>query len=328
MRSTVNVAIHPSQFPESVRRDLLASLRSRKIAHKFHYDSVKQTQQWLALHRQFSPWLRDPSYSRVYDSAFALAVNHMHGKRAQVIALCCGDGRKDARLLSFLRRFKKEISYVPCDGSLPMVLLAREAGLKSVSAGKCHPFVCDLQNTGDLREGFSELERPDTPRLVTFFGAVPNFEPEMIFPRLVGLLRKNDWLLLSANLTPGDDYEAGLRRILPQYTNPTTRDWLGTFLCDLGIPAKAGQWKTVLEKMRGGLQRVAVYFVVTKPFKLEIAGENFKFRAGEGIRLFFSYRYSVKLVEQTLARYGLQTAGGWISDSREEGVFLCRKKEG
>jgi hypothetical protein len=326
MNAPVNVAIHPSQFPESVRRDLLASLRSRKIAHKFHYDSVKQTQQWLTLHRQFSPWLKDPGYSQTYDSAFALAVNQVQGQRAQVIALCCGDGRKDARLLSFLRRQKKEISYTPCDGSLPMVLLAREAALKSVPANKCYPLVCDLQNTEDLRESFSELERSDRPRLVTFFGAVPNFEPQVIFPRLAGLLRRNDWLLLSANLMPGNDYEAGLRRILPQYANSTTRDWLGMFLNDLGVPAKAGQWKTVLEKMPGGLQRIAVYFVITKPLELKVAGENFKFRAGENIRLFFSYRYSVELVEQTLARYGLQMTGGWISDSREEGVFLCRRK--
>ena len=327
MNAPVHVAIHPSQFPESVRRDLLASLRSRKIAHKFHYDSVKQTQQWLALHRQFSPWLKDPSYTRIYDSAFALAANHVHGKRAQVIALCCGDGRKDARLLSLLRRRKKEISYVPCDGSLPMVLLARMAALKFVSANRCHPFVCDLQNTEDLRACFSEVERQGTPRLVTFFGAIPNFEPDLILPRLAALLRKNDWLLLSANLTPGDNYEAGLRRILPQYANPTTRDWLGTFLGDLGVLAKAGQWKTVLEKKRGGLQRIAIYLVVKKPFSLNVAGEDFKFRAGESIRLFFSYRYSVELVEKTLARYGLQISGGWISDSREEGVFLCGRSK-
>ena len=44
MKSLVNVAIHASQFPENVRRDLLVSLRSRQVNHKFHYDSVKQTQ--------------------------------------------------------------------------------------------------------------------------------------------------------------------------------------------------------------------------------------------------------------------------------------------
>lgn len=326
MSATVNVAVHPSQFPESVRRDLLESLRSRKIAHKFHYDSVKQTQQWLALHRQFSPLLKDPSYARIYDSAFAFAASQFRGKRAQVIALCCGDGYKDARLLSVLRRRKKEISYTPCDGSVPLVLLARNAALKFVSANKCRPFVCDLQKADDLQAYFATLTPATAPRVITFFGAIPNFEPDLILPRLAALLRKKDWLLISANLAPGNDYEAGLRRILPQYDNQATRNWLSTFLFDLGFPAKAGQWKTVLEKTRGGLQRVAIYFAVKKPVLLRVADEEFRFRAGENIRLFFSYRYSVELVEQTFARQGLHVSGSWISDSREEGAFLCRRK--
>ena len=47
---SANVVVHSSQFPENVSRGLLESLRSRKINHKFHYDSYKQAQKWLALH--------------------------------------------------------------------------------------------------------------------------------------------------------------------------------------------------------------------------------------------------------------------------------------
>lgn len=326
MSDIVNVAVHSSQFPESIQRDLLESLGSRKIAHKFHYDSVKQAQQWIALHRQFSPRFADPSYAQIYDSGYALTANQVRGKRVQVIALCCGDGSKDARLLSVLRRRKKEISYVPSDGSIPLVLRARKAAVKFVLDDECHPFVCDFQKADDLHACFAELTPTTVPRIITFFGAVPNFEPDAVFPKLASLLRKNDWLLISANLAPGDDYELGLRRILPQYNNPATRDWLGTFLYDLGFSAKGGRWKTVRERTRGSLQRVAIYFVLTKPVSVRVAGEEFRFRAGESIRLFFSYRYSIKMMEETLERHGLQISGGWISDSREEGVFLCRKK--
>ena len=55
MNSAATVRIHASQFPENVRRDLLASLRTRRVNHKFHYDSVKQTQKWLALHEAGMP---------------------------------------------------------------------------------------------------------------------------------------------------------------------------------------------------------------------------------------------------------------------------------
>jgi hypothetical protein len=59
MSAVANVTIHSSQFPENVRRDLLESLRTRRVNHKFHFDSVKQTQKWLALHQQFSPSRND-----------------------------------------------------------------------------------------------------------------------------------------------------------------------------------------------------------------------------------------------------------------------------
>jgi hypothetical protein len=55
MNDAVQVAIHPASFPKAIRRDLLASLRTRRVNHKFHYDSVKQTQKWLALHEAHSP---------------------------------------------------------------------------------------------------------------------------------------------------------------------------------------------------------------------------------------------------------------------------------
>src|SRR6266576_1218628 len=46
MSLLASVTIHPSQFPQNVRRDLIESLKSRRINHKFHYDSVHQTQKW------------------------------------------------------------------------------------------------------------------------------------------------------------------------------------------------------------------------------------------------------------------------------------------
>ena len=73
MSSLVGVAIHASQFPENVRRDLLDSLRRRRVNHKFHYDSVKQTQKWLALHEAYSPARTDTDCRRIYDRSFAVA---------------------------------------------------------------------------------------------------------------------------------------------------------------------------------------------------------------------------------------------------------------
>jgi len=328
MTTSASVTIHPSQFPENVRRDLLTSLRTRRVNHKFHYDSVKQTQKWLALHAAHSPARNDTDCLKIYDQSFAAAADHLHGKQMQLIGLCCGDGRKDSRLIHFLKKKGMEVSYVPCDGSLPMTLLARTSASKFIPPDACHPFVCDLKTADDLPACFSKLAQSSVPRLITFFGTLHNFEPDWIIPRLAALLpRKNDLLLVSANLAAGDNYESGLLQILPQYKNRLTLEWLGAFLADLGIPLKAGKMKVVIEpgSTRKSLQRIAIHFIFSRFTSITVAGELFSFPAGEAIRLFFSYRYSLALAEKLFNDHGLRVLDQWCSQSGQEGIFLCRK---
>ena len=103
MSSLVQVAIHASQFPEKVRRDLLESLRTRRVNHKFHYDSVKQTQKWLALHQAYSPSRTDADCAATYDRSFAAVAERIEAGRVHLIGLGCGGGQKDTRLLKLLR---------------------------------------------------------------------------------------------------------------------------------------------------------------------------------------------------------------------------------
>ena len=70
---------------------------------------------------------------------------------------------------------------------------------------------------------------------------IPNFEPQIILPKLASLVRPKDFLLFSANLAPGQNYAAGVKKVLPQYDNPLTRDWLMTFLLDLGVEQSDGE---------------------------------------------------------------------------------------
>src|SRR5450432_156917 len=179
MKSIANVAIHASQFPENVRRDLLASLRARKVNHKFHYDSVKQTQKWLALHQIYSPSRNDADCAATYDNAFAEAAMHIKPKCVHVVGLGCGGGQKDTRLLKLLKARGKEVFYTPCDVSPAMVLIARQAALAVLPDKNCFPFVCDLASATDLPAALTmghppartkPLRRGEGPSLVTFFG--------------------------------------------------------------------------------------------------------------------------------------------------------------
>ena len=329
----------PASFRKSARHDLLESLCARQVNHKFHYDSVKQTQKWLALHQAYSPTRNDADCRAVYTQGFKAAAAQIKAKSVHVIGLGCGGGQKDTRLLKLLKAHDKEVFYTPCDVSTAMVLTARRTALAVLPEKSCFPFVCDLATADDLRDVLEEVgprccaasdDRqvvPTVSRLVTFFGMIPNFEPGQILPKLASLVRPRDFLLFSANLSPGKNYAAGMKEILPQYDNPPTRDWLMTFLLDLDIGRSDGKLRFKIETdTASGLKRIVAKFHFTRPCRIEVEDKAFDFRAGKAIRLFFSYRYTPERVCQVLARYDLEVCGQWIAKSEEEGVFLCNKR--
>jgi hypothetical protein len=169
--------------------------------------------------------------------------------------------------------------------------------------------------------------RSDAARLITFFGMIPNFEPQNILPRLAALVRPADYLLFSANLAPGADYAAGVQSILPLYDNALTRDWLMTFLLDLGVEANDGALRFAIEDdpAGSGLKRVTVCFRFARRREIRVDEQQFQFPAGESIRLFFSWRHTPMLVRKLLGQQGLEVLDQWITKSGEEGVFLvCR----
>jgi uncharacterized SAM-dependent methyltransferase len=349
MSSVAHILIHASQFPENVRRDLRESLRTRRVNHKFLYDSVKQTQKWLALHQAYSPSRRDPGCRAIYVKCFKAAAAHIQAKHVHVIGLGCGGGQKDARLLKLLKARGREIFYTPCDVSAAMVLAARRTVLAVIPEQHCFPFVCDLATTDNLPDIFKQMIRegrrvgdpnylgtatrrpsPNVSRLITFFGMIPNFEPQTILPKLASLIRPRNFLLLSVNLAPGNNYAAGVKKVLPQYDNPLTRDWLMMFLLDLGIARGDGElrFKIETDAANGGLKRITANFHFKRARRIAVDGERFDFPAGSAVQLFFSYRYTPERVRAVLGQYGLGVRDQWITQSGEEGVFLCCDSEG
>jgi L-histidine Nalpha-methyltransferase len=156
---------------------------------------------------------------------------------------------------------------------------------------------------------------------------IPNFAPDVILPKLASLIRATDLLLFSANLAPRPDYAAGVERVLPQYDNPPTRDWLMTFLLDLGVERGDGELAFGIEDdpAGSGLKRIAAHFRFARRRTIAVGNECFAFGAGESIRLFFSYRHTPSRIRGLLDSHGLQVSDEWIAKSGEEGVFLVQR---
>ena len=177
----------------------------------------------------------------------------------------------------------------------------------------------------DLSAVFNALSHaPRASRhFVTFFGMIPNFEPRANFAETCGAGPAKGFPAVQREPRAGQQLRRGIKKILPQYDNGSTRDWLMTFLLDLGMERRDGELRFAIEDGRFGLKRVVARFHFIRPRRIEIEDETFSFNAGDTIQLFFSYRYTPERVQKILARYSLKVCEQWIAKSGEEGVFLC-----
>lgn len=325
VREPVPILVDASQFPEAVARNLFESFKTRRLNHKFLYSSYRQAAKWLKLHEAHSPARNDPDCQRVYDEAFRGACEMMKHQRVTVIGLGCGGGQKDARFLELLARDGRKVRYVPADVSMPLVLTAAERARAIKRVVVASGLVCDLGTAADLAKTFKRIVPATTARLFTFFGMMPNFEPDAILPRIAKLVRRGDLLLLSANLAPGEHYRKGVEKVLLQYANDLTNDWLLAFLEHFGVQPSDGKMEWRLEETSERLLRICGEYRFRKKVAIDCEGQTFQFSPQESVRLFFSYRYTPERLQAVLKPHGLTMEKQWITSSEEEGVFVCRR---
>lgn len=325
MASTVQVSIHPTQFPDRVQKDLVECLQHKELNHKFLYEGWKQTQKWLALHQACSPSRTDSDCAAIYDEAFKSAANKLGRSEVALVGLGCGGGQKDTRCIRALAAAGKQTSYTAVDVSTPMVLTAREYACNAFPGLVCAPFACDLGTATDLPASLEALCAGASTRLVTFFGMMPNFNPEVILPKLAQLVRPGDLLLLSANLAPGPDYAHGVAKVLTLYDNEPTREWLWTFLRDIGLEPADGELAFGIEDRASGLKRIVARFRFRRVRTLQVQGQRILFDADDSLLVFFSYRHTPSLIRTLLLRHNLRVIEEWVSSAQEEGVFLVER---
>jgi hypothetical protein len=323
----VNVAIHPSVFPDRLRAAVVASLRTRCINPRLHYEGARQMLRWQALHAQCSPAVREQVFQEVYQPCFDHLARELAGRRLEVIGLGCGSGWKEARLLQSLHAGHARLAYWPVDASLALLIEAHRAAWAAAPACAGHPVAADLAEVDDLKDLIGPRSPEVQGRILTCFGVLPSLAPEVIVPRLARWVSSGDWLVASANLAPGDDYLGGTRAVLPQYDNAPTRAWLLGSLAELGFEPHDGSLSYSVETAAEafGLLRIVADFELHRPRGIELEHETFEFEAGARMRSFFSYRFTPDRVRALLGVFGLETIAAWRSGNGEEGVFLARR---
>ena len=305
----IEVTFAPSCFPEATARKLAEGLEKRKVPGSFHYETVEQAARWLEVHEKYSPARRDPECLRIYERA-AKHVVSCFPKKFEIVALGCGGGQKEVRLL---RKAESCAMFVAVDVSAPLVLTTMR--LASRHTANVRGVVCDIEAGEKLSADCSG------PRLITLFGVLPNIEPASLKKILSPWLRPGDHLLISANMVPSI---AAMRKIVGGYDNPETREWLWVFLKNLGVKGEPDdirfQIKLALEMNSA---KIEATFKMKSSHLLRLPGKNIALKKGETLRLFYSWRYTEEGINHLLATIGVLKRS-WIISNAEEGVFLVR----
>jgi L-histidine N-alpha-methyltransferase len=325
--ATTNITVHESSYPDFTRERMLEALKRRELPPLLLYAGLRQTVRWTALHHAVSPAQRDPEVTAIYAAAFQRIAEMTRANVAHVVSLACGDATKDIGCLKSLRQSGRTAIYTPADFSFEMVLTARRNSAHAIPGLQCTPLVCELAECSVLPGILKSLDPSGADRVILFLGTLHNYWPPEILRSLLYPLRSQDHLLISANLAPAENYDAALQKILPQYDNPLTRDWLLGALSELDLSVADGDllFNTAASEEIRDLHRIEAAFLFSRARRISLFDATFEFPPGEKLRVFYSYRFTPTHIRAFLMDAGLNVVHESVTNSQEEGLFICRR---
>ena len=323
----MTLTFHETQYPEQVAMQCRQGLRARKLPGRLLYDSPAQAQRWLAYHQAYSPSRTEPELLALYERSFQAAIAALTGQPLHYVSLGCGGGNKDALFVRHALDYGGALHVSPTDTSAALVLetmLRLQGTFPALSAS---PLVVDLAAEPDLDSWLAQQEADGARRVFGCFGIIPNFDYAALLSYLRRLLRPDDLLLISANLSPDPYGSAAAQRILPQYDNPLARAWFSGLLDSLGFADADLRLAVRARPLRedGHIWRIQADARVLQDVQLALDEELFDFREGEVLEVFFSNRFTPAALPQVLDDAGFKVGQTWVLDSQEEGIYLCQR---
>ena len=258
---------------------------------------------WKKVHLSCSPFLHRTELQRLHCLPSTRIRKHFGRQSYSLLALGCADGTKESLLL---KKLPKPTSLLALDTNLS---LARRAALRLPAFHKS-AHRADLTSSLSLQFLCSRLS--PHPTLITLFGVLPNLNPLPLLRSIRRLMKKDDLLLFSANLAPGQSSHTGALRILPQYDNRPTRNWLEAAIL---------RYRPKLPK--GHLE----FGVFPDPKQKTLARIEARWMSNQlPIVVFSSRRPTHFQVESWIQVSGLRRLKRWIEPRGEEGVWLVTRK--
>ncbi len=320
----LTIDFHPAMQAQSWQTEAIAALQANRIAPKFLYVTPRQAELWRQVFLRHSPIHDNPEFVRIYRDAFEGVASEVRSRKVALVGLGCGTGLKELELYGHLKANGHEVLFSAVDVSHDLVM---ESAQKLVAAGAEYRrnLVCDLAEAAHLAEWLGR-ETVNLPRIITFFGLVPNLPPLVVMRLFRAILRPGDVILVSAHLAPireGIDVAEAMRSVLPQYANEETRAWLSAGLEQWALENLVGPIKIEIGEIEG-----IPAFVARARWKsgepLERWGHRFTPKREEALEVFHSLRYTPMLFEHMIQREGFDVELLAMTACREEGIWAVR----
>jgi len=258
---------------------------------------------WKKVHLACSPFLHRTELQRLYRLPSTRIRKHFGRRSYYILALGCADGTKESLLL---KKLPKPTSLLALDTNLS---LARRA-IRRLPAFQKSAHRTDLTSSISLQFLSSRLSTH--PTLITLFGVLPNLNPLPLLRSIRRFMKKDDLLLFSANLAPGTNARSGAVRVLPQYDNLPTREWL---------EAAAGQLRPRLPK---GRLEFGIFSDPKQKSLVRIEARWISQR--KTFTVFSSRRPTSSKVEAWIRTTQLRKLACYLDPLEEEGVWLVTRK--
>ena len=268
---------------------------------------------WKKVHLACSPFLQRPALQRIYRLPSPRLRKHFGRHPYSVLALGCADGIKESLLL---QKLPSPAVLLTADTNPS---LARQAAIRLAARKKIwrkidltHELPASLSRALQPALFIPTLKTHKLPILITLFGVLPNLTPLPLLKRIARFLRPEDLFLFSANLAPGTKGHSGALRVLPQYDNPPTREWLEAAVAQLRprLPKGRLEFGIFSDPQQKSLARIEARWISQR----------------KTFTVFSSRRPTSSQVEAWIRTARLRKVARYLDPLGEEGVWIVARK--
>lgn len=317
------VTFHHSTFPDTIRRKVAEGISRRRLPPSLLYESIGQTSRWLKYAKAWSPIHRNDEVHLLYQTVYRSVLEGRSNDEFQYVALGCGDGLKDTTFLELADSLHKRSKVSLIDVSPSLTLGASQR----LSAWQPQLHVADLESEprlSDLEEALTEQEA-----VISCLGMLPTLGHQMLLPYLVSILKQDDRLILSANLSPSESVK-DKAAILSQYDNSEALQWYTGALLELGLERNDFSLECAVKSFENnsGVYHLVTYAKINQNLTISVYGDAFPIKEGERIEVFRSERWIPSELRAHFNGLGLELISGHESTDNHEGVYeLAKRKE-